>query len=146
MCMLRAAGCDFDVDQFLSASSIQPTKVYHKGEPHLPGTQPKGPIHPDSGFNAEVSRKAWDDLAGQIKDALTFIADHHAELNRLRFFHGVEGIEIDFPIYLRIGTNDVAVQCDRFPAGLAFAAGSHGIALTFTIWPPPNPCGADGTG
>jgi hypothetical protein len=146
MCMLRVVGCDFDVDQFLSDSSIQPTKVYHKGEPRLPATQPKGPTHPDSGFNAEVSGKEWDDLAGQIQDALTFVADHHAELDRLRSFHGVDGIQIDFPIYLRIGRNDVAVQGESFPAALAFAAGSHGIDLAFSIWPPPNPSVTDGTG
>jgi hypothetical protein len=95
-------------------------------------------MQPSSGFNAQVSTREWNDLDGQIEDAKAFLANHRAELGRLRGFAGVEGIEIDFAIPLRIGRNNVAVQSDRFPPDLILAAGLLGISLSFTIWPPPE--------
>jgi hypothetical protein len=136
MCVLRANGKDFDVDLFLRKSPIEPCKVYRRGEPRFAASQPHGPTHETSGFNANVSTKEWDDLAGQITDAKSFLTEQRAELDRLRKFAGVDGIEIDFPIPLRIGRNNVAVQSDRFPADLIFAAGSLGIDVAFSIWPP----------
>jgi hypothetical protein len=137
MCVLRANGSHFDVDLFLIKSSIEPCKVYRKGERRFPTTQPDGPMQLSSGFNAQVSTRDWDDLKGQIEDAKAFLDSHRAELGRLRCFAGVEGIEIDFAIPLRIGRNNVAIQSDRFPADLILAAGLLGISLSFTIWPPP---------
>jgi hypothetical protein len=144
MCVLRAKGKDFDVDLFLQNSPIEPCAVYRRGEPRLPGSQPQGPTCEASGFNATVSMKEWDDLGGQIADAKLFLTSHRAELDRLRSFAGVEGLEIDFPIPLRIGRNDVAVQCEHFPADLILAAGSLGIDLAFSIWPPARPSSEDG--
>ena len=58
------------------------------------------------------------------------------DLRRLRAFPGVDHVEIDFPIRLRIGTNDVVVLTDPFPSDLVLVAGQLGIPLRFTIWPP----------
>ena len=80
----------------------------------------------------------WDDLPGQIADAMRFLAEHKTDLELLRAFPGVEGIELDFPIHLRIGTNDIVVQTDRFPSDLLLAAGTLGIDLALTIWPRPT--------
>jgi hypothetical protein len=146
MCVLRASGSDFDVSAFLTSSSIQPCKVYRRGEPRLAASQPQGPKHEHSGFHADVSTREWDDLPGQIDDAKTFLAERRIDLLRLRATPGVTDLEIDFPIHLRIGTNDIAVQSDSFPPDLLLAAGSLGIAVTFTIWPPPDGPEGDGTG
>jgi hypothetical protein len=89
----------------------------------------------------------WDDLAGQVADARRFLAQHKTDLELLRTFPGVEHLELDFPTHLRIGTNDVAVQSDRFPSDLLLAAGTLGIGLALTIWPRPTPdSGSEGTG
>jgi hypothetical protein len=148
MCVLRARGSDFDVDRFLSASTIQPCKVYRKGEPRLLASrQPEKRVHAASGFHADVSTMDWDDLAGQVADARRFLARYKPDLELLRTFPGVEHLELDFPTHLRIGTNDVAVQSDRFPSDLLLAAGTLGIGLALTIWPRPTPNSAsEGTG
>lgn len=134
MCVLRVRGKDFDVGAFLMNSSIHPCKVYRRGEPRLAASQPEGPKHEHSGFNADVSTREWDDLSGQIGDAKEFLARHRTDIERLRALPGVSDLEIDFPIRLRIGTNDIVVQSNSFPADLLLAAGSLGIAVTFTIW------------
>jgi hypothetical protein len=135
MCVLRAGGPNFEVDTFLATSSLEVISVRRKGEPR-PASKPDGPRSEQSGFNVGVSSKDWNDLPGQIDDAKAFLAEHEAELRRLRSFPGVDGVEIDFPMNLRIGTNNIAVQSDRFPAELLLAAGRLGIDIVMTTYPP----------
>ncbi len=109
-----------------------------QGEPRLPATQPHGRKWTTSGFNVSISEAGWDDLAGQVVDAQAFLARYRGELQRLRTYPGVDGVELDFPLELRIGSEDVVVQSDRFPPELLLAAGELGIAIAFTIYPPPD--------
>jgi hypothetical protein len=135
MCTLRAAGRDFDVDAFLATSSIKPCAVHHAGDLKF-STKPDNPRIAKSSFNADVSSKGWADLAGQIDDAKAFLRTFDEELRRLAAFPGFEGMEIDFPMHLRMGSNGVVVQTDRFPADLLLLAGALGIDVVFTIYPP----------
>jgi hypothetical protein len=135
MCVLRAGGPNFEVDVFLATSSLEVIRVRRKGEPRF-ASKPDGPRSERSGFNAGVSSKGWNDLPGQIDDAKAFLSEYEAELQRLRSFPGVDGVAIDFPMNLRIGTNDIAVQSDRFPADLLLAAGRLGIDIVMTTYPP----------
>jgi hypothetical protein len=145
MCVLRAGGADFDVDAFLATSSLEAISVRRKGELRLT-TKPDGPRHQRSGFTADVSLKEWNDLRGQIEDAKAFLVEHGAELLRLRSFPGVEGLELDFPMNLRMGTNEIAVQSDRLPADLLLAAGRAGVDIVMTIYPPVEDESPTGTG
>jgi hypothetical protein len=142
MCTLRAAGLNFDVDSFLATSPIQACAVYHAGEPKF-STKPDGPRIAKSGFNADVSRRDWADLAGQIEDAKTFLRTLEAELRRITAFPGFESMTIDFPMNLRIGTNNIVVQSDRLPADLLLLAGALGIDIALTIYPPNDDGRAD---
>jgi len=135
MCTLRAAGRDLDVDAFLATSSIKPCAVHHVGDLKF-STKPDGPRIAKSSFNADVSSKDWADLAGQIDDAKAFLRTFDGELRRLAASPGFEGMDIDFPINLRIGTNNTVVQTGRFPADLLVLAGALGIDVAFTIYPP----------
>ena len=137
MCVLRAGGVDFDVDAFLATSSLKAIGVRRRGELRL-ASNPDGPRHERSGFTADVSVKEWNDLPGEIEDAKAFLAEHGTELLRLRSFPGVGGLELDFPVHLRIGTNQIVVQSDRLPADLLLAAGRVGVDIVITIYPPPN--------
>jgi hypothetical protein len=135
MCTLRASGADFDVEAFLVDSSIEVSSIYRRGEVRLT-TRPDGPRNDCSGFNAPVSEREWDDLEGQIQDAEAYLSQNEAEIRRLREFPGVDGIELDFPIDLRIGSNDIVVQSDRLPPGLLLAAGTLGMEICISIYPP----------
>jgi hypothetical protein len=135
MCVFRAGGVNFDVDAFLAASSLEAISIRRKGEFRFL-TKPDGPRHGRSGFTADVSVKEWSDLPGQIEDAKAFLTEHRTELRRLRSFPGVEILELDFPMNLRIGTNRIVVQSDRLPADLLLTAGGGGVDIVITNYPP----------
>ena len=65
MCVLRAGGPNFEVDAFLATSSLEVIRVRRKGEPRF-ASKPDGPRLEQSGFNADVSSKNWNDLPGQF--------------------------------------------------------------------------------
>jgi hypothetical protein len=137
MCMLRASGRTFRVDRFLAGSRLKPTSVYRRGEPRS-RLRPRGPKNRSSGFGVSVSDAAWSKLDCQVADALRFLRKNRAELRRLAKFKGVESLEMDFPLDLRIGP-EIAVQGDLFPAAFVREAGRIGLGLAFTTYPAPNP-------
>src|SRR6476661_4973569 len=144
MCVLRAGGPDFDVDTFLATSPFEICGVRRKGELRF-RSKPDGPRNSSSGFNADVSTKEWSDLAGQIQDAKGFLSENAEELRRLRSFPGVAGVEMDYPIELRIGRNEIVVQSDRLPADMLLAAGELGIDIVISLYPPAeDDCGLNG--
>jgi hypothetical protein len=127
-CVLRAAGRDFDVDAFLAGSTLKPLIVYQRGQERFPGSK----IEERSGMNVSVSEREFSDLAGQIEDAIQFLAENANELTRLRAHTGVERVELDFPVVDR----DVAAQSDVFPAALLSEMGNLQIALIVSRYPP----------
>ena len=133
-CVLRANGSDFLVDRFLEHSDLIPCVVYRKGEPRSPASKPKGKIHETSGLNIDVSEADFDNLEGQIQDAISFLKQHKKELERLRKFPGVEGLALDFGIAKR----DVIAQYDYFPPELLYLAGSLGIGIELSQYPVEN--------
>jgi len=84
-------------------------------------------------MNVSVSEREFSDLAGQIKDAIQFLAENAQELTRLRDYAGLEGLEVDFPVEDR----DVAAQTDAFPAELMSLLGKLRIGLAVSRYPPP---------
>ena len=135
MCVLRACGAEFDPDAFLEGSSLEPTKVYKRGEPRLPRSRPDGPRYAESGITISISDASWSDLHAQVADAERFLVEHRAELQRLGRASGVASITLDFPIELRIDGTSTIAQFDRFPASLVALAGQLGLALELSIYP-----------
>ena len=121
-CILRAWGGDFEAQAFARGSSLPIYAAWPRGEPRRPGSSK---LHVHSGLKADVSACDFDDLPGQIADALRFLQTHEAELQRLRTFPNVEGAQFDFAIEER----DVWVQSDTFPAELLRRMGELGIDL-----------------
>jgi hypothetical protein len=127
-CVLRVAGDSFDVDAFLASSSLRPCHIYRRGDPGFPAS--RGPQEL-SGFNVLVS-ESDDSLEAQIPDALDFLNDNSDEILRLVAATGVHEVTLDFGTLFR----DVAVQGERFPAGLVATAGALGVGLSVTLYPP----------
>jgi hypothetical protein len=123
-CVLRVGGRIFDVAAFLAESPFRPCAVFTGNE--IRHGRPRDP-----GFNLEVSRADFSDGARQVEDAIKFLTQHSAELQRLRTFAGVEGIELDFAIEDR----EVSVQTDRFPSQLLQLMGSRGIDIAISRYP-----------
>ncbi|MDJ0865674.1 MAG: hypothetical protein QNK03_06175 [Myxococcota bacterium] len=135
MCVLRATGAEFDPDAFLEGSRLQPRKVFRRGDPRLPNSQPDGPRHQTSGIHIDVSEAQWSDLPGQVADAERFLSANRDEVERLAGAPGVTDLVLDFPIELRIDGEGVAAQFDRFPASLVRLAGALGLALELSTYP-----------
>ena len=82
-------------------------------------------------LSLDVSDKNWDDLPGQIEDAIVFLERYSIELRRL--FVTVPDAKgyLDFPINSRMGS-EVASQCDHFPVRLIQLAGAVGLGIELT--------------
>jgi hypothetical protein len=133
-CVLRVNGSDFLVDRFLDNSDLVPCVVYRKGEPRSSASKSNSKIHETSGLNVDVSKADFDNLDGQIRDAISFLEQHKMELERLCRFPGVERLTLDFGIAKR----DVIAQSDYFPAELLYLAGSLEISIELSQYPIEN--------
>jgi hypothetical protein len=130
-CVLRADGSDFLVDRFLEGSELTPCTVYRMGEPRFTAIRSQGKVHESSGFHVSVSDSDFDNLHGQIQDAISFLEKNKVELERLRTFPGVERLTLDFGIARR----DISAQYDYFPPELLYLAGSLGVGIELSQYP-----------
>jgi hypothetical protein len=130
MAVLRAEGEDFDAAEFLRASKLPGLKVFTRGDPVFPHSQPEGRCHVRSGVNVSVSEADFDDLANQEEDAIKFLAENADEIRRLCSYLGVQEIVLDFGIWRR----EAFAQFDRFPVELVQIAGDLGLALELSVY------------
>ncbi len=119
--ILRVSGVNFDVDACLRECQLETYGAHRKGETY----GKRGRVRQHSGFGVDVSQVDWDDLRGQIADAILFLKAHREELRKLLDFPGIEGRTLDFPIWER----DAAVQFDYFPPQLLRLAGELEIGI-----------------
>ena len=135
MCVLTATGLVFDVDAFVHDTSLTPYSIFRKGERRFPNSERNQERNEFSGLKIDVSEKEWDDLPGQLSDALTFLTSHSGELRRLVRFPGVEDVRLDFPYNLRIDAKNVLGQCDYLPPALLREAGNLGVGIELSLYP-----------
>ena len=128
-CVLHVSGEHFDVDAFLSQSSLRPYRVHHLGE-----LRRRAEAFSDSGLSLDIS-EADGHLSAEVSDAVRFLAEHEAELRRLQSFPGVTDLRLDSGYYRR----EVFVQCDYLPPELLRLAGSLGIGIELSLYPTPAP-------
>ena len=134
MCVLRVTSSRRTLKDFLSGARI-PFYEAHDRDTLQRFGRSKGKPFGCSGFSSDVSVKEWDNLPGQVSDAVRFLRRHRADLKRLRKKFRVRDARLDFPYYLRIGRNDVVVQCDFLPPSLITLAGELGVGIEMTLYP-----------
>jgi hypothetical protein len=127
MCVLRAIGKKFTVEDFLRESYLLPCLVYHKGERRL-----KDSLWKVNGFNVSVGDAELGDLEGQVQDAIAFLQDHRSELEKLQKYVGVERVFLDFALV----QENSSVFSTSLPAELLRLAGDIGIDIELTYFPP----------
>lgn len=129
--MLRASGDDFDVDEFLLDCELEPNRIFRKGTPRFPASQPDGPVLKSSGLNFVVSDADFSELDIQMQDALAFLSEHKEFVAKLRDYPGVESLGIDFGAEIHPpGWYSFHFTCD-----LLLAIGSLGIELELSVYP-----------
>lgn len=128
-CVLSVTGTEFDVDAFMSESTWRDlASVYHRGDPTNLRSRP---VQEVSGLSVQISDSDEDRLEPQIRDAMEFLEQEGAEIERVAAFPGVECLEF------RIGVfwwSDTLSQFHTFPPGLLRRAGELGVAVTLCIY------------
>ena len=136
-CVFRAAGSDFDVDEYLKGSCIVPLLVVRRGDMHGPSNSRE--MSEFSGFTANVSERECSDLDGQINDAKIFIEKNMTDLQTLQSIQTVENIRFDFSYQLKIGKKidgqEILLQSEYLPSDLLKAAGNLGISIELSLYP-----------
>ena len=133
-CVLRVAGRSFDVDAYIRRGKLVPSGVYRRGEARFP-TLPRARKSPESGFHIVVSKKDFDDLGGQVRDAVAFLGHHRRAIRALRGRKGVETAALSFGVERR---PEAVVQAEVFPEDLVRLAGQLGLALELSLYPEPE--------
>jgi len=91
--MLRVSGSTAKVRKFLAVSSIQPVRVFWKGEP---GVLKSRDLIKISGFNIELS--GAEGLPAQATQAVKFIRKHKDDILLIKSL-GFSSVAIDFGLY-----------------------------------------------
>jgi hypothetical protein len=123
-CILRVSAKDFDVDAFLSVTTFKPYRVDHQGQAY----GRRGKIYQNSGFCVDVSRH--EELKQQIPDAIQFLKENQAELQRVSEVFSKIFLTLDFGHCAR----DVAAQFDYLPPELLLLAGSLNIGIEISLY------------
>jgi hypothetical protein len=128
-CVLNATGPEFDVDAFMKDSTWgQLASVFHRGEATGLRTRP---IQERSGLGVRISDSDKDGLEPQIREAMEFLEQEHAEIQRLAAFPGLETLEF------RIGLfwwRDTLSQFHTLPHDFLLRAGELGVAVTLCVY------------
>ncbi len=130
--VLRVTGKDFDVGEFLAGSTLTARRVFRRGEPRFLGSHTHLRRNEKSGINVLASDVAFNEFTRQIAETTEFLLAEAEEIRRLVNFPGVETVTLDFGIERR----DVVVQSDHFPADLIRVAGSLGLSIELSQYPP----------
>jgi hypothetical protein len=77
-----------------------------------------------------VSKCEFDDLPGQVVDAIDFLARHQDDLRQMLASEGAYGA-LDFAVAVRDG----GFSTKRFPAGLIQAAAAAGLSIDLSVYP-----------
>ena len=130
-CMLRVSGSTAKVRKFLAVSSIQPVRVFWKGEPST--FKSRGPIK-TSGFNIELS--GAEGLPDQATQAGKFIRKHKDDILLIKSL-GFSSATIDFGLY-DLATEDRPWPSYRLPTAIIQLAGELGCNIELSFYGAPS--------
>lgn len=130
MCVLRLVSKTKSFKQMLEGTNLPIYSVNDAGEYR---DKAKKRLCENYQATMDVSDKEWDDLSGQINDAIFFLNEYHSELEEI--FKHIDDIEagLDFPIHSILGEKWVT-QWINFPAELVSVAGKLNIDIGMTLY------------
>jgi hypothetical protein len=128
-CVLNATGAQFDVDGFMKDSTWgEYASVFHRGEATGLRTRP---IQERSGLGVRISDSGEDELEPQIRDAMEFLEQERAEIQRLAAFPGLESLEFRIGLFWWRNT---LCQSHTLPPDFLRRAGTLGVAVTLCVY------------
>jgi len=129
--MLRVSGSTAKVRKFLATSSIQPGRVFWKGEPSI--LKSRGAIK-TSGFNIELS--GAEGLPAQATQAAKFIRKHKNDMLLIKSL-GFSPATIDFGLY-DLATEDRPWPSYRLPTAIIQLADELGCNIELSFYGVPS--------
>ncbi|WP_153306595.1 hypothetical protein [Desulfogranum japonicum] len=133
MCVLHVSSKTTSFAAFLENSQFPAYKKHEKGEVNKIRYKPV--TYQDYGFSSVVSKGEWDDLAGQISDAHTFLQKYGQELRSVISTHEDIDIQLDFPYSCRLNEH-ILMHSDYLPPEFLKLAGELGIGITLSHYYP----------
>ncbi len=129
MCVLRLSG-EVSFSNYAAVTPLPVVYCDEKGEPRR--SRPKL-LAKDHGIAFRVSDIEWDDIQGQIEEAIQFLVLWEAELVELLNSHKPVRAFLDFPLYSRLDGN-VINQNEHFPSTLIRIAGKIGLGIALGLY------------
>ena len=133
-CILTISGRNFDVDNFVDKSKLQPYRKSYKGQPKLK-TNPDSEKLLRSSISIETSKADFDNLKKQVADTIRYLKRNKEKLSHVATTKGVDNAILDFGIDLRIDKKKVLTQSDTFPNELLKLPGDLGLDIELSIYP-----------
>lgn len=129
-CMLRVY-CDFNPQEYTSASQLPIYNVWQKGELRSQHSKRRNTT---SGFSCVVSSQEL--LADQVIDAIAFLRKYEAELKEIGKLDDVEERQLDFGYDCRLHEPNIGMQGEYLPNELLLLAGSLSLGIALSLYPP----------
>lgn len=131
-CVLRVSGSTVKVHRFLRESSLEPCKVYLRGEPR---SMRSDRLNEVSGFNVSMTGSHGASIKKMASEALAFMQQHRGDfllLKAMRF----RSAGLDFGLY-DLSTEDRPWPSYWLPPKLIEAAGEFGLGVQLSFYGPP---------
>lgn len=130
MCVLKAFSSTRSFKKFADTTAIPVFSSMEKGQTK---NQDAATTYGEYRISFDVSDREWDDLPGQVEDAVCFLNQWESELQSLISEFEPDEIVLDFPMYTRLG-EEIANQNDYLPSDLIKIAGRLGLSIGISIY------------
>lgn len=130
MCILRLSSRSVSFKPILDETKLPITSVYDAGEYR---DTKRARLCQNNQATLDVSDKEWDDLQGQINDAICFLENHKGDIQKLFELVNDLSVGLDFPINSKLDGN-IVTQGITFPGRLTSLAGSLNIDIGMTLY------------
>ena len=129
MCVLQIYSDVKSFKVFAGETNVPVYSTYEKGDYR---NKTKNLKRSDYRISFDVSDKEWNDVKGQINDAILFLKKYSNEIESLISNHDISSAYLDFPIYSQLDDN-IVNQNEHLPKELITLAGklSLGIEMSF---------------
>ena len=130
MCILKVYSDNTSFKPFSEITNIPVFSTYEKGDYRNKSLKL---LRTNYRISFDVSEKEWNDLGGQIKDAIYFLEKYFDELKDLLSSEYITSADLDFPIYSRLNEN-IVNQNDHLPKELIMMAGKLSLGIVISIY------------
>lgn len=128
MCFLKIFSEVESFEPYAARTQIPVFKIHNRGD--TPGRR----IDKSQSayrISFDVSDREWDDLPGQITDAIAFLEQHGSEIRSLIDSHPVSDAYLDFPVYSRLD-GEIVSFTDHLPKRLVSLCAQAGLGIAIT--------------